>query len=85
MHITNLRKVGGSVMLAVPPAFLDQLHLQAGAAVGVVVTDGRLIVDPKPRPHYTLAELLAASDYSQPLSAQGREWIDAPAVGGELI
>ena len=59
MHITNLRKVGGSVMLAVPPAFLDQLHLQAGAAVGVVVTDGRLIVDPKPRPRYTLAELLA--------------------------
>ena len=85
MHTTNLRKVGGSVMLAVPPAFLDQLHLQAGAMVGLAIDHGRLVVDPKPRPRYTLAELLAASDYSQPLSVQDREWIDAPAVGGELI
>jgi antitoxin ChpS len=85
MHTTNLRKVGGSVMLAVPPAFLDQLHLQAGATVGLVVSDGCLVVEPKPRLHYTLAELLAASDYSQPQSAEDREWVDAPAVGGELI
>ena len=85
MHTTNLRKVGGSVMLAVPPAFLDQLHLQAGATVGLVVTDGRLVVDPKPRPRYTLAELLAVSDYAQPQTAEEREWIDAPAAGGELI
>jgi hypothetical protein len=28
MHTTNLRKVGGSVMLAVPPALLDILHLR---------------------------------------------------------
>ena len=85
MHTTNLRKVGGSVMLAVPPAFLDQLHLQAGAMVGLAIDHGRLVVEPKPRPRYTLAELLAASDYSQPLSVQDREGIDAPAVGGELI
>jgi len=85
MHNTNLRKVGGSVMLTVPPAFLDQLHLQAGATVGMVVIDGRLVVVPKSKPRYTLAELLAASDYSQPQPAEEREWVDAPAVGGELI
>jgi len=85
MHTTNLRKVGGSVMLAVPPAFLDQLHLQAGATVGLAVADGRLVVDPRPKPRYTLAELLAASDYSQQQPVEEREWIDAPAVGGELI
>ena len=28
MHTTNLRKVVGSVMLAVPPAILDLLHLR---------------------------------------------------------
>jgi antitoxin ChpS len=84
MYTTNLRKVGGSVMLAVPPAFLDQLHLQAGAMVGLAVTDGQLVVDPRPKPRYTMAELLAASDYSQPPSTEDREWIDAPAVGGEL-
>lgn len=85
MYTTNLRKVGGSIMLAVPPAFLDQLHLQAGATVGIAITDGRLVVDPKPKPRYTLAELLAASDYSQPLSAEAHEWIDAPALGRELL
>lgn len=85
MHKTNLRKVGGSVMLAVPPAFLDQLQLEAGATVGVAVTDGRLVVEPKPRPRYTLAELLATSDYSRPQSAEEREWVDAPAAGDELI
>lgn len=85
MHTTNLRKVGGSVMLAVPPTFLDQLNLQAGATVGLTISDGHLLVDPKPKSRYTLAELLAASDYSQPQTAEEREWIDAPAVGNELI
>lgn len=85
MHTTNLRKVGGSVMLAVPPAFLDQLHLQAGATVGMAVADGCLVVDPKPRPRYTLAELLAVSDYSQPKPVEELEWVNSPAVGGELI
>jgi antitoxin ChpS len=85
MHTTSLRKVGGSVMLAVPSAFLDQLHLKVGATVGVTISDGHLVINPKPRPHYTLAELLAASDYLQPQSAEEREWVDAPAVGGELI
>ena len=85
MHTTNLRKVGGSIMLAVPPAFLDQLHLQAGATVGITVSGDHLVIDPKPRPRYTLAELLAASDYSKAQSAEERAWVDAPAVGGELI
>ncbi len=85
MHTTHLRKVGGSVMLAVPPAILELLHLQAGATVGVAVEDGRLVVEPKPRPRYTVAELLAASDYSQPQPLEERKWVDAAAVGGELI
>jgi antitoxin ChpS len=85
MHTTNLRKVGGSVMLAVPPAILDLLHLQAGTTVGVAVEGGRLVVEPKPRPRYTMAELLAASDYSQPQPPEEREWVDAPAVGDEPL
>src|SRR3546814_12336900 len=57
--------VGGSVMLAVPPALLDVLRLTAGAEVGLAVDNGRLVVEPKARPRYTMAELLASSDYSQ--------------------
>lgn len=85
MHTTNLRKVGGSVMLAVPPAILELLHLQAGATVSVTVDSGRLIVEPKPRPRYTMADLLAASDYSQPQPPEEREWVDASAVGREPL
>ena len=85
MHMTNLRKVGGSVMLAVPPAILDQLRLTVGSAVGLSVEGERLILAPQPRPRYTLDELLAQCDYSQPLAPEDREWIDAPAVGRELL
>jgi antitoxin ChpS len=85
MHTTNLRKVGGSIMLAVPPALLDLLNLQAGAAVGLAVDGGRLVVEATPRPRYTLEELLAASDYSEPRSTEEQAWIDAPTVGKELL
>jgi antitoxin ChpS len=85
MHTTNLRKVGGSVMLTVPPAILELLHLKAGASVAVSVEGGRLVVEANARPRYRLEELLAASDYSQPLSPEEREWMDAPAVGRELL
>jgi antitoxin ChpS len=85
MHTTSLRKVGGSVMLAVPPALLDVLHLTAGAKVGLAVDNGRLVVEPSVRPRYTLDELLAQCDPSAELSTQEREWLDAPAVGREVI
>ncbi|MGX9933956.1 AbrB/MazE/SpoVT family DNA-binding domain-containing protein [Advenella kashmirensis] len=45
MYTTNLRKVGGSVMMAVPPALLELLHLQAGTKVTMAVDNGRLIVE----------------------------------------
>jgi len=61
------------------------LHLEVGATVGMVVTDGRLVIEAKPRPHYTLDELLAASDYSKPEVAEDRELVDAPAAGDELL
>lgn len=85
MYTTSLRKVGGSVMLAVPPALLDVLRVGAGAKVGLAVEHGRLVVEPHPRKRYTLAELLAQSDYSQALTPEERAWVDAPAVGRELL
>lgn len=85
MHTTNLRKVGGSVMMTVPPALLELLDIGAGAAVNLCVDDGRLVVEPQKRPHYTMAELLAVSDYSQPQPDAEREWVDAPAAGREPL
>ena len=85
MHTTNLRKVGGSVMLAVPPALLDILNLQPGAKVGIAIEGGRLIVEPQERRRYTLNELLAQCDPKAPRTKQEREWLDSKPVGRELI
>lgn len=84
MHTTHLRKVGGSIMLAVPPAFLDQLRLQAGATVGLALENGHLVVNPKPRPRYTLNELLAQCDAAETQAAD-RPWLDDHPVGDELL
>lgn len=85
MHTTNLRKVGGSIMLAVPPAILEILHLHAGATVGLAVDHGRLVVEPTLRPRYSLDELLAQCDASAEVSAEDRVWLDSKPVGRELL
>ena len=85
MHTTNLRKVGGSVMMAVPPALLDLLHIGAGAKVGLVVDNGRLVVNPQPRPRYTLDELLAQCDGTAELADADSTWLDDTPTGEELI
>ena len=85
MHFTNLRKVGGSVMLTVPPAFLDLLDLKAGEAVGVTIDGERLVVRAAQRPRVTIEALLAASDYDSPPTPEEREWLDAPRTGAELL
>ncbi len=85
MHTTNLRKVGGSVMLAVPPAILDLLSLAVGAKVDIGVENGRLVVEPRKRPKYTLDELLAQCEETGTPSAEDRAWLDAKPVGRELL
>ena len=51
----------------------------------MLAADGLLLVDPKPKQHYTLQELLAKSDFSETQAPEERVWVDAPPVGGELI
>ena len=85
MLTTHLRKVGGSIMLAVPPAFLEQLNLKAGASVSLTVAEGHMVVHPHPKPSYSLEELLAPAVDAPASEPQDREWLDAPAVGRELL
>ena len=85
MHTTHLRKVGGSVMLAVPPTLLDLLRLRPGARVGLAVESGRLIVVPQKRPRYTLDELLAQCNPKAARTKEDREWVAGKTAGGELI
>jgi len=85
MHTTNLRKVGGSVMLAAPRAVLDVLGLRAGTKVGIEIERGRLVVEPTKRPRYTLEELLAQCDHKARRTKEEREWLNNKPVGRELI
>ena len=72
-------------MLAVPPAILDLLHLQAGATVGMAIDGGRLVIEAQTRPRYSMDELLAQCDFSKQMTAEEREWMAAKPVGKELL
>jgi antitoxin ChpS len=84
MQTTKLRKVGGSIMMTVPPALLEELHLTAGSVVSIEGNDQIMTVRPC-RPRYTAEQLLADYDATTPWTEEEREWLDAPAVGRELI
>ena len=84
MTTSTLRRVGGSIVVALPPALLEQLHLEAGETVGLAVEGEQLILK-RQRPRYKLEDLLSECDYSLPMDQEEREWLDAPAVGQELI
>jgi antitoxin ChpS len=72
-------------MLAVPPTILELLRLKAGSAVELTVDGERLVIERQAKPRFTLAELLAQSDYSAPLTAEEQEWLGAPPAGRELL
>jgi antitoxin ChpS len=81
----HLRRVGGSLMFAVPPAAVAELNLQEGASADAVVDGGNLVLKPLKRPRYTLDELLAQCDPTAPRSAEDQAWLDDAPVGEELI
>lgn len=84
MHTATLRKVGGSMMVAIPPVVLDQLHLEAGATLSIDLDGDHLVLRPE-RPRYTLDELLSQCDFSQPRSQEDEEWINVRPVGREIF
>lgn len=83
-HTARLRKVGGSVMLAIPPALLDALDMGPDAQVGLTVEAGRLMVEPKSRRRYTLDELLAGCDAGAEPDPGESEWTGGKPAGEEL-
>ena len=84
-HAARLRKVGGSIMLAIPKSVLDALALGPDAAVALTVKAGRLVVDPKGRRRYTLDELISQSRRSGRRLRSDRSWVAGKPIGRELI
>jgi antitoxin ChpS len=88
---TTVKKTGGSLMVTVPAALRDALHLTEGQELQVTVEGDRLVYEPtrrRRRPKYTLAELLAECDPDLPFSEAEKEerdaWLNAPPVGREI-
>lgn len=85
MHTTNLRKVGGSVMMIVPPDLLAEMNVHVGSKVGMTVEDGKLIAAPARKRRRTFEERLAMCDLSAPFPADHLDVLKSGPVGEELL
>ncbi len=85
MYTTNLRKVGGSVMLALPPSLLEVVDFQVNTEVGITVQNGCLIVEARKPRRYSLQSLIDQCDPSAPPPPNDPEWLDMPTVGAEVL
>lgn len=87
MSIVNLRRVGGSLMIALPKQILDEFALDAGAQLSIEIDDDAIKLKslPKDTPKYTLQELLDQCDFSVQAANEEHEWLNAVPVGSELV
>jgi antitoxin ChpS len=85
MNMTKLRSVGGSVMFAIPKAILEGLDLSANSQVSISVSNGCLIVEPHPKPRYTLAALLGEGDILEPATNEDKAWLEDAPIGREVL
>ena len=81
----KLRRVGGSILVAIPPALLEQLDLASDAPVALSVEGRKLIVEPAERPRYSLSGLLAETRKSRRRRSKDVPWVSGPRAGRELI
>lgn len=86
MATATLRTLGGSVVMTIPKTVLEQAQLRSGAKVDVSVKDGRLLVEPRAKPRYTLAELLSRCDADGLApTADDAAWLNDGPVGKEVL
>ena len=72
--------------MAVPRKILNLVDLKAGSQVRIGVENGRVVLEARIRPHYTLAELLAKSTRrALKPSRKNRVWLNGGPVGKEAI
>jgi antitoxin ChpS len=72
--------------MAVPNRILSMMRLGAGSQVDVGVENGKLVVEPKVSPRYTLAGLLAqCNKENMTLTADDHDCLDAKPVGKDLL
>lgn len=85
MTTMTLRNLGGSIVVTLPKRMLNMMNLQAGSQVSIEALDGKLIIESKAKPHYSLVELLAQCDLTQSLSEDEKIWLNDGMTGAEEI
>ena len=85
MRTSTLRQSGGSIIVSLPKVFLDQLGLKADTPVDIDVVNDKIVIARRSPGRIGLEARLAMCDFKQPMTAEEREWLDAPAVGDEAI
>jgi antitoxin ChpS len=84
MTKATLRSVGGSTVVAIPPAILQQLGLSARSVVQLSVENGTLVIAPAiHRPK--LDDLLAQCNLDAPFTADEGAWMSSRRIGNEAI
>jgi len=81
---TTLRKVGGSMMLAVPPLLLEALNFTVGAPLTIECDGTTLLIKPA-RPRYNEADLLAKCDPTIAWTDEDRQWLGSDPTGSEIV
>lgn len=78
--LQTLRKAGGSLVMTVPKAFIEQNGLTEGSQVELHLQGKKMSVEAPSRPRYKLADLMAEMPEGLP-RAEG--WEEMPAIGLE--
>ena len=78
--LQTLRKAGGSLVMTVPKAFIDQNGLSEGSQVELHLLGNKMTVEAPTRPRYKLADLMAEMPEGLP-RVEG--WDEMPSLGLE--
>ena len=80
MFTAALRRSGGSLIITIPQAYVEQNHLDAGSRVALEIAGDELKLKPA-KQRLTLSELLAATPKG---TDRVHGWDEMPSAGKEL-
>ena len=78
--LQTLRKAGGSLVMTVPKAFIDQNGLAEGSQVELHLSGKKMTVEAPLRPRYQLSDLRSEMPEGLPRVS---DWDEMPSVGLE--
>lgn len=89
MSTATLRRLGGSTVVAIPPAMLDLLKCRAGDSVDFSFSDDCIEIRPTKKVKMSLKDRLAMYQQAEKLKTAEEKiedhlWLNSPSVGKEL-